>query len=905
MARHSLAVRVGSRSLGSGHGLLAWVDMNSRFALPLLLVTLLLAGAWVIFGGSNENDSPDDLENTTASSEEIDPASLVQDGQGNSNQGDPERVDLNTGSQNAQGSNNASPEPQSLASFYGVVQDAKGTALANVTIHAYGLVGWAEGWDGDESRLSVHWETTSNAEGFFEFPQTPRDRLSFLLEFEHAEFAKEELSNLSANIGRSFDLGIVNMGPGFEVEGTVFNAQGSPLAGAFVTAFRDSELSRFSKKNQAKRPLQESVSTDARGKFRMMNLPQRSVRLQASAENYFEAWSSSITGKHGENQKGVEIRLELASSTSGLVIDEKRNPVANARVVAEASSKSFSGRELETIETTTDDAGRFALSIPDDTEQLEITIGAQGFWIAEYDHGDNPLNSPIEISLTPITPLSGVVVDEGGRGVAGAEVSLVENRQGKINPRDMVANVKVLADENGTFTLTPNLRTAWGGRFSVYAWDETHAVGSSEMFRLHSARRFKEPDLRILVGRGFSAGGTILGPSGKPVAKARVHLRSLRKGRKTAFGDASGGIRQGDIFGHRSTAADGSFRFEGLAASDYRLEAYHSGFSPAMSEAFSLVDQDFETTLQLHEPASIAGNVEGPYQSFRNLSVSAQAAGLDPIDVRLDGNGEFRFDEIMPGTWTLQLRDNEQSGSSAGAIWGNARPLAEQKDLVVTPGSTTQAVLTIDLAGRGQVSGTAVINGAPAADHMVFALPNESGGQSGGSLFGGSSAKQQMRVATCDYTGKYEIQALTGGDYWLILCKPGAFPDGMSFSNKAGNAPRGLQRHEVRIGDGNDQETNFDVLTGSLTIKISNPDNGSSTSARLIPDPSDGRRDQSFYLRRRGHELRDIATGGYLLQVRVGKDWISTRINVSTGSMTEIPVELPTQSSQLKAKKPR
>jgi len=879
--------------------------MNSRLALPLLLVVLLGAGAWVLFSDSGSDSPQNDPNSSGATGEEIDPASLANTGSSKSDQRDPERTNLNAGSSTESGSSSASLQPLNLASFYGIVQADDGTPLADVVIHAYGLNGWTGNWDGDESRLSVHWETTSNADGFFEFPQTPRDRLRFLLEFQHAEFASDERNNLSANIGRGHDLGVIKLGVGFALDGVVLDAQGGPLAGAEVTPFRDGDTFRQLNNSQSHRPLSEAVLTNAKGQFRLTGLPQRAIRLRAAADHYFEGWSPSISGEHNETLKGVEIQLGLAASTSGLVMDGKRSPVVGARVVAETGSRSFSGRDRKKVETTTDEQGRFALTLPEDTEELEITVGAQGFWVTEYDHGENPLNAPIEISLDPIAPLTGVVVDEGGRGVAGAEVSLVENRQGKINPRDMVANVKTTADSNGAFTLIPNLRTAWGGRFSVYAWDETHAVGNSEMFRLRSAKRFKEPDLRIVVGRGFMASGTIVGPDGKPIQHARVHLRSLRTNRKNPFGGDSGSVRRGDVFGHTESASDGSFRFEGLASGDYRVEAYHSGFSPAMSAAFTLIDQDFEATIALQEVAVIVGKVEGPIQSFRNLSVSAQSAGLDPIDVRLDASGTFRFEEVMPGTWTLQLRNNEQDSSGTGLVWGNVQPLAELKGLEVAAGATVEATLTIDLAGRGKLHGSVQINGVPGADYLVFAVPNASGSQGEATLFGGSSVRQQMRVATCDYTGQYQLAALATGEYWLILCKPGAFPDGLTFSNSGTEAPRGLQSQSLRIGDGKDQEVNFATFLGSLTISISNPDSGRSTSARLIPEPADGRRTQSFFLRRRGHEISDIAAGGYLLQLRVDGDWMSTRINVPSGGRGNIPVELPTQSKKVQTTKKR
>lgn len=872
--------------------------MNSRFALPLLLVVLLGAGAWVLLGNPSPQDPQNDSANQVEANQELEGGTLNSDGLQNSNGQDPERTNMEAEPSSVQDSLSNNQAPRNLASFYGVVQDDRGMALADVTIHAFGLSGWAASWDGDESRLAAHWETTTNADGFFELPQAPRDRLRFILEFQHAEFAAETLNNLSANIGRGHDLGVITLGAGFSIKGTVFDDQGNPLAGARITPFPDTELFRISSRNQPKRPLLEAVVSDASGSFEFSGLPQRAVRLRAEADGFFEGWSSSVSGKHGDELKGIEVQLNRATQSFGIVMDDKRGPVAGARVVAAASSAGFTGRKSESVETTTDADGRFSLALPDDTEELRLTVGAQGFWVTEYRHGENPLNSPIEISLTPIAPLTGVVVDESGRGVAGAEVRLVENRQGKINPRDMVANVKTVADANGTFTLIPNLRSAWGGRFSVYAWDDTHAVGNSEMFRLRSAARFKAPDLRILVGQGFRASGTVLGPEGKPLNRARVHLRSLRKARQTAFGPAIGAQRGGDIFGHTESAADGSFSFDGLASGDYRIEAYHQGLSPAMSEAFSLIDQDFETDLRLQAAASIAGHVEGPIQAFRGLSVSAQAAGLDPIDVRVDSQGEFRFDEVMPGTWNLQLRDADQEAASAGMVFGNAQPLAQITDLAVRAGETTSTTLTINLAGRGEIHGTVKVNDQYAADYMVFTVPNSGGGRQSNSLFSGSKSGQQMRVTSCDYTGKFQIPALASGNYWVVLCKPGTFPDGLGFGSQNTEMPAGLQTQSIRIGDGNDQEVNFDVLIGSLKLTVANPGEGNAARTRIIPDPADGRRSQSFYLRRRGHEIQDIASGGYLLQIRDGRDWISTRLNVSPGGTTDVSVTLPLQKTK-------
>lgn len=863
--------------------------MNARLALPVLLVLLAAAGLWVVFGSGDDSTDP-----TTTKDPSEDPA-LIEAGSldGSAGGGDAgQRTDLvddpGTSSENGDALATAATI---LPSFFGIVLDEAGVPIADVEIRAYGLVGWAANWDGDESKLAVQWETTTDTSGRFALPATPRDRLRFLIEFAHADYAEASSSNQPAGVGRSRDLGVITMGPGFTVEGMVFDQHGTPLAAAQVTPYRDSDTFRFSNLKPDQRPLQEPVLTDDEGMFRLENLPQRAVRLQASASHHFAAWSSSVNGKHGESVEGLEIQLGSARQGFGVVFGEHRAPLIDARIVVTTQSQDLSGQGRGTTETTSDAQGRFEIALPEEADRMTVTVGAEGYWVVERKLKEDDLKGAMEFELAPVAPLQGLVVNASGQPLEGATVRLVENRQGQVNPRDMVANAETLTGEDGSFTLTPNLRNAWGGRFTVYAWDDAHAPGASAMFRLRGADRYKAPDLNLILVAGYQASGTVVDPSGNPLAKARVHLRKLRKPRRNAFGAEPGTQRGGDIFAHASTDAEGKFAFTGLSEGDYRIEAFYPGFSPVDSDDFGLVDTDYVARLQLHEASGIAGIVEGPIDRFRQLRVTANAPGLDPLDANVAADGTFSFEEIMPSHWNLQLRDADQESSGMAFAWGNTEALARLDGLEVPPGATVPATLQMDLSGRSGVTGTAKMNGEPAADYAVFVLPQMSGGLGADDPFGGRNLTRQMRVATTDYAGRYSLAALPSGDFWVILCRPGTFPDNLHGGDSAG--PSGLQRRDVLLRNGTDATVDFDVQVGDLSLVVQNPGGGRATRVRVVPVPEDGRRNFSFQLRSKGYQLRNVAGGDYDVLMRDNDEWLSTRVTIFGGGTQEISLTLP------------
>jgi protocatechuate 3,4-dioxygenase beta subunit len=795
--------------------------------------------------------------------------------------------------------------PGTIASFSGRVVDEKGSPVEGVTIFANAQVDWASSWDASRNVLPKDWGGTTDTNGNFKLPEAPRERLRFLLEFRHPDFATFELFNQPAHPGRTRELGSLTMTVGFTLSGTVITPEGQPVANAEVVPYRGDGPRGFDPREVGKRPLLDPVFTDEQGRFTLDTLPTRPVRLKARADFYFEAWSQTANGESGEELDGMEIRLAEATNAFGIVLDSARKPIAGARVELRDNRWEDGAEEapfLAAVES--DEAGKFQLMLPDGTLRTNITVGAEGFYVELKRLSEADLNAPLEIVMTPMDPVTGVVVDESGSAVAGATVALLQSRGNMPDPRTTPANVSVTADADGVFTLLPNLKTAWGARFHVYAWDENHAVGQSILLRIRESENGKAPELRIVLKQGFEASGRVLQPDGSLMAKARVHLRKLRKPRRNRLPNVNESQRGGDIVQRTTSAADGTYSFTNLPAGDYRLEAYYTGYSPVESDDFGLVDVDYQTDLRLIQSCGIAGEVVGDIGAFRQLRVTANSPGLDRLEVFVDGRGRFEFLEMMPASWNLTLTDASDVAGNPSFTFGNPNPLSIANGIEVREGVMTPLQMELDVSGLGRVTGVVRINGEPRPNYAVFVVPQMSPGSNQGGV-GRRAIMRQMRSVATDYQGRFTLAGLQPNEYWILVEPPNGWPD-LKFV-EGNSAPEALQRGIVSVRDSAVTEFAFDIYLGNLQIDVLNPKGTNNTPARLVPSPQDGRRARSTRLSRSGHTFTDIPTGTYVLMVHMGNEWQNYPVSVPSLATSAVGVMLPekgkTSSSKKKNKK--
>lgn len=865
--------------------------MTSRLALLAALLALVATLFLVFQGGDGLSQNPQGTEGQETVHHGPDPAAANSAGnQANSgNTGDPERVDL-IGEDEPVAS---LPVDDEIPSFRGFVLDSGGRPLAEVELVAMGFTSWGARYKGLEDRALANWTTVTAPNGSFQFPSPPRDNLKFVISIRHDDFAPIDLENQPATPGRTRDLGEIRLNHGFRLEGKVLNPRGLPVANAKVHAYRDPLNPKGAQALLYVPPLEgyEAI-TDQEGAFAFDRLPSGAVRLKASAEGYFEAWSGIANAVPDGQASGLEILLREGQMVHGVVLDQNRRAVAQARVLL-----SSRGDELENsyeVETESDAQGEFHLPVPSDLSRATLTAGADGFFLERRSLKAQQLTERLELLLAPAPELVGVVVDEAGAAVPGATVRLVEQGENKLDPRSMAANDEAIADENGSFALKPKLRSAWGGRFTVYAWNEEHAVGQSDLFRLSESKNFKMPDLRITLSQGFQVSGRVLDPNQSGLANARVVLRKLRYQRKSKIGSTDpANARGGDIFATTSTNADGSFAFVGLNQGDWRLEAHGAGYSPTQSEDFVLIDSDYEATLQLVEEAAIVGQVQGDRAAFARLRITAESPGQEMVDTMVDAEGRFHFPTLMPGTWSLELREAESASGSSSFFYGNTPALARADGVEVIAGQEAVVNMELSLAGRSRLQGSVRINGASAIGYQVFVAPQLSA-EGGDPKLAARNLRASIRSTEVDFTGSFQISGLDSGDYWVLVTAPGQFPQGIWDVNA--ESARGLGRQAVSLRDGAESSLRFDILLGSLEVVVSNTD-GRSTRVRLTPSPDDGRFLQTSYLSRRGRTWNDIPAGSYLLEIRQPDgSWSSQMATVPSGGNGQVTVNLPQNS---------
>lgn len=878
--------------------------MSQRLALLVIALFLLAAASWVILGGG-PTDSADKA--TTANTENQtgteDPSGSNQAARETTQ--DPAnlaRTDLESAKLPSETALQGAAAG-TIASFSGRVVDEEGRPLEGVTIYANAQVDWASTWDASRNVLPEDWGGTTDADGNFTLPEAPRERLRFLLEFRHPEFASFELFNQPAHPGRTRILGNLTMSVGFTLSGTVVTPEGQPVANAEVAPYRGDGPNGFDPREVGKRPLKDSVFTDDQGRFTLETLPTRPVRLKARADFYFEAWSQTANGESGELLEGMEIRLAEATNAFGIVLDSARKPIAGARIELRDNRWEEGVEEAPFLASAeSDENGKFQLLLPDGTLRTNVTVGADGFYVEQKRFSEAELAAPLEVIMTPIDPVTGVVVDEAGSAVSGASVALLQTRNNLPDPRTTPANVSVTADADGTFSLTPKLKSAWGARFHVYAWDEDHAVGQSQLLRIRESENGKPPELRIILQRGFEASGRVLQPDSSLIANARVHLRKLRKPRRNRLPNVNESQRGGDIIQRTTSAADGSYSFTNLPAGDYRLEAYHSGYSPVESEDFGLVDVDFQSDLRLIASCGIAGEVIGDLGAFRQLRATATSPGLDRLEVFVDGKGRFEFLEMMPANWNLTLTDASDVAGNPSFTFGNPEPLAIANSIEVREGVMTPLQMELDIGGLGRVSGLVRVNGEPRPNYAVFVVPQISPGSNQGGV-GRRAIMRQMRSVATDYQGRFTLAGLQPNEYWILLEPPNGWPD-LKFV-EGNSAPEAMQRGMLSVRDAGVVEFAFDVYLGNVQVNAINGNGSGNTPLRLVPSPQDGRRTRSARISRSGYTFSDIPVGAYVLMVRVGDEWQNYPVSVPTLSTTTVGVMLPEKNKASSSKKKR
>ena len=251
----------------------------------------------------------------------------------------------------------------------------------------------------------------------------------------------------------------------------------------------------------------------------------------------------------------VAIRLVPADRIRGQVVDATSGPaVPNAAVwVSEAP-----GRRARA-----DRFGAFQLDVWPGKGREAIQIAAAGYASAWATVSAPAVD--LTISVTPAAPLSGWIVDDSGRPIAGADV-LAEPRQA----RGVTLTEQAISGPDGRFWVA-DARHEVPYRLTVRAEGFPHTTKDVMPLPAGSSA---EPQ-RIVMGKGRRGGGMVIDTESRPIPGARVELQ---------LPPAMGTTRWSD---HRpvkaaTTDANGKFEFQALSHGSYLIRISHPdhGFHP-------------------------------------------------------------------------------------------------------------------------------------------------------------------------------------------------------------------------------------------------------------------------------------------------------------------------------------
>jgi protocatechuate 3,4-dioxygenase beta subunit len=261
-----------------------------------------------------------------------------------------------------------------------------------------------------------------------------------------------------------------------------------------------------------------------------------------------------------------------------------------------------------------------------------VTVEREGFASRTLTGLKPPLPEPLRIALAPASRLAGEVVDDAGAPVSGARVRTRSDARLTMGTMSPTAT----SDDDGHF----ELRDAPTGKLSLSAL----AAGFLPTIQpVELASGQSRDDLRVVLHRGSTVAGRVLGPDGTPAAGAEVSLTT--QGR---FAGPSGTSTRAD--------GDGAYVLDAVPLGPRTFTAQLPGTAPKVSD-LTVRPGENRLDFQLADGLEVAGRVVdltgAPVGGAR---ISLSAGDFQRHDTASGDDGSFRFSGLRGGTYRLSAQ---------------------------------------------------------------------------------------------------------------------------------------------------------------------------------------------------------------------------------------------------------
>lgn len=458
------------------------------------------------------------------------------------------------------------------------------------------------------------------------------------------------------------------------IAGRVYDeATDAPIGNAEVTVYRrggDGE------------PL--CVVTDRDGQYEAADLDAGTYRLRldrvpGDEEAEERTDEANVALAFDERVESVDFAYRRGLTVSGVVLDPRGRPLANAEV------RAYAGNDAGSDSATAGPDGRFELRGFEESPSLFVYAKFEGY--AMGPEGPLVLKRPglreLALQMLPESVVEGTVVDSAGRPVEGVRVAGL--------PQDVPYSTypNLSSDPTG-----PDGRfeidSIWPGSYLFAFHDHgSHAgsrVSSYEPIEVGEAEAVSDVVL-VHQGRGeFTVAGRVVEDDGTPVRSPRIVLTG------------EGGVWQ-------EFRADGSGRFsrDDLPEGTYSVQASHRAYGDETVSGVQAGTDDLEIVLK--RPGGVSGRV-------------VDAASGEPVPAFAIWMA-YGWEETVDGAGRFDVRPVP---SGMGRLRVKAEGYGEQKSqsIRIEPGETTRDVI-VKLTRAERIEGLVVDTaGRPVPDTKIF-----------------------------------------------------------------------------------------------------------------------------------------------------------------------------------------
>ncbi len=352
--------------------------------------------------------------------------------------------------------------------------------------------------------------------------------------------------------------------------------------------------------------------------------------------------------------KALTVRTERVGTASGRVLDAKTKvPVAGAMVRINQMRRGFGVIDITPV-ALTDAKGTF--SIPAAPGTYMFVASHPGY---DMQNGDVLLTSgqttTRDINLTPLARVSGVVVDDEKRAVAGAKITSEAASEEMGMPMMFFANsAGTITGPDGRFAL----RIKSDADLRVRAAKKGLPQTKSETLKLQPGER--KSGMVLTIPSGVAVTGRVLDSGGKPLSGVSVVATETPAGNeRTMFVRRMvmmGGPNQDEDDVVR-TASDGTFTMR-LKEGTYDFAFKREGFAPKAVRAQTVsLSGTPNIEARLDVAAEITGRVTRGGVGIPDVMVNAFAEAMSSALTGPDGS--FTISGLAAGTTRVNFRKEE------------------------------------------------------------------------------------------------------------------------------------------------------------------------------------------------------------------------------------------------------